>query len=122
MALYFPNITVYIIILSISNLSFLYTMVSKKISKKYKIMNFVNVIIVDLFLILIVEIANTNGINIYNQLNIYSNSNLLVLLQLTTATFTSWLLISLLLSAHNKLKKYDKKEELPLPEIIFEDI
>ena len=122
MALYFPNITVYIVILFISNFSFLYSIISKKVDKKNKIINFINVLIIDLFLILIVDITNKNNINIYDQLIIYSNSSLLVLFQLTTALFTSWILISLLVSAHNKLKKYDKKEDIPLPEIIFEDI
>lgn len=122
MALYFPNLTVYIVILAISNLSFLYSMISKKIEIKYKITNFINTLIIDLFLILIVDMVNKGNINIYDSLVIYSNSNLLVLFQLSTAIFTSWILINLLFSAHKKLKKYDKNEENVLPEIIFDDI
>ena len=122
MALYFPNITIYIIMLFTSNLFLIYSIFSKKVSKKNKILNFINALIINLFLILIIDIVKRNGINVYDQLNIYSNSNLLVLLQLTSATFTSWILISLLLSAHNKLKKYDQKENNKMPEIIFEDI
>ena len=52
----------------------------------------------------------------------FSNSNLLVLLELTSAVFVSWILILLLISAHKKLKKYDDIEYPKMPEIIFEDV
>ena len=122
MALYFPNITVYVIMLFISNFFLIYSMFNKKVDTKNKIINFINSLIVNLFLILIIDIVKKNSINVYDQLNIYSNSNLLVLLQLTSATFTSWILIKLLLSAHSKLKKYDINTNNKMPEIIFEDI
>lgn len=122
MALYFPNITVYFIILFISNFSFIFSLFSKKVNKKNKIVNFINSLIINLFLLLIIETIKTNNIDIYNQLSIYTNSNLLVLLQLNSALFTSWILITLLFSAHEKLKKYDEKEKLVMPEIIFEDV
>lgn len=120
-ALYFPNLAVYIIILSISNFSFFYSIFSKKIYKTNKIINFLETLIVDIFLIIITDIVSTNNINVYDELTIYSNSSLLVLLQLTSSIFASWILLLLLVSAHRKLKKYDNKE-LDKPEIIFEDI
>jgi len=122
MALYFPNLTIYIIILIVSNFFFIFSLFSKKLNVKNKIINFINALIINLFLVLIVDIINKNNIDIYDQLSIYSNSNLLVLLQLTTAIFTSWILLCLLFSAHKKLKKYDKKELPAMPEIVFEDI
>lgn len=122
MALYFPNITVYFIILFISNLFFIYSLIGRRINKKHKIINFVNALIINLFLILIIDIVKSNSINIYNELSIYTNSNLLVLMQLNSSIFTSWILISLLVSAHEKLKKYDEKELPEMPEIVFEDV
>ena len=121
-ALYFPNLTIYIIILIISNFFFFYSIFSKKIDRKYKLLNFVNVLIIDIFLIIIIDTVKTNNINVYDELNIYSNSNLLVLLEMTSAIFVSWILLSLLVKTHNKLKKYDKKELPKMPEIVFEDI
>lgn len=121
MALYFPNIIIYFIIVFISNFSFIYSLVNKKVDKKHKIINFINALIVNLFLILIVDLIKKGNINIYDQIDIYTNSNLLVLLQMSSALFVSWLLINLLVSAHNKLKKYDKAELPKMPEIIFED-
>ena len=122
--LYFPSLASYIIILIVSNFMFIYSIISKKTNIKYKILNFVNALIINLFLILIVDIVKNNNINVYEKLTVYSNSNLLVLLELTTALFTSWILIYLLFKAHDKLKVYDKEKnkEAPLKEIIFEKI
>ena len=121
LALYFPDLTVYIIILSITNFFFFYSIFSKRLSHFNKIINFVNALIIDIFLILIIDIVNANDINVYEKLTIYSNSNLLILLELTSAVFTSWILIILFLKAYRKLKKIDKKES-NIAEIVFEDI
>lgn len=121
MAIYFPNVTVYFITIFISNFFLIYTLFRKKIYKKYKIINFINALIVDLFLILIMDTVKTNSIDIYNQVSMYTNFDIMVLMQLNSAIFISWILISLLASAHDKLKKYDKKELPKMPEIIFDD-
>ena len=115
-ALYFPSLGVYIVIIIISNFSFFYSVFSKKLHKNVKIINFFEVLIVDMLLIFITDIVSTNKINVYEKLDIYSNSSLLVLLQLTSSVFASWILLLLLSKARRKLEKYDK------PDIVFEDI
>lgn len=121
MALYFPNLYVYLSILIITNTAFICSLIKKNIKKAYKITNFVISLILDVFLVLIVDTINTNSIDIMETITIYTNSYLLVLLQLTSALFVSWLLILLLISAKEKLKKYDVKTNKK-PEIIFEDL
>ena len=121
-ALYFPSLAIYFLIISVSNFSFFYSIFSKKINKTVKFINFIQVLIINIFLILIVDIISKNNINIYDGVSIYAHSNLLVLLELTTSIFVSWILILLLASAHRKLKKYDVEEKAKLPEIVFEEI
>lgn len=121
MAIYFPNTTVYFVILFVVNFFFVFSLFRKKLSKKFKIINFINALIIDLFLILIMDTVKTNSIDIYDQISMYANYNLMILMQLNSATFISWILISLLVSAHTKLKKYDKKELPQMPEIVFDD-
>ncbi len=121
MSIYFPNITVYFMMLFISNFFFIFSLLRKKISKKFKIINFINALIVDLFLILIMDIVTTNSIDIYDKISMYTNFNVMILMQLNSAIFLSWILISLLVSAHDKLKKYDKKELPEMTEIVFDD-
>lgn len=120
-AIYFPNLTVYIVILCIINTSFFYSIFSKKIESSNKILNFICTLIINIILVAIVDIVNKNGINVYEPLTVYSNSNLLVLLEITTSIFISWILLTLLISAHRKLKKYDNSG-LKKPDIVFEDI
>ena len=120
MALYFPNLAVYIVILVTSNIIFVYTTLSKSVRKIYKIINTLSALIIDTFLVLIVDIVNKNGINVHDEITIYTNSNLLVLLELTTAVFLSWLLLNLLVTAKHKLEKFDRKKDPDMPEIIFE--
>ena len=120
MALYFPNLAVYIVVLFISNIMLIYSILNRSICKSYKIVNVLSAFLTDIFLVLIVDIVNKNSINVYEQINVYTNSDLLVLLQLTTAVFVSWLLINLFITAHRKLKRYDKKQYPDMPEIIFD--
>ena len=117
-ALYFPSISNYLIILGISNFFLIYSVISKKVDFKHRLLNIISAVIIDAFLVIIMEIVSTNKISIYDKVTLYSNSNLLVLLELTTSIFTSWILFNLLISAHQKLKKYDKVE---LPELIFDE-
>ncbi len=120
MALYFPNLAVYIVILIISNVMFVYSTSSKRVRKSYKLINTFSALIIDTFLVLIVDIVNKNNINVHDEINVYTNPSLLVLLELTTAIFVSWLLLNLLITAKHKLEKYDKKKYPEMPEIIFD--
>lgn len=120
MALYFPNIVVYTSVLIISNVFFIMSLFSKKIIKSHKISNIVNSLFLDFLLILVIDVLSKNNINILDEINLYTNSTLLVLLQLSMGIFTSWLLVNLILSAHCKLKKFDKIEYPEMPEILFE--
>lgn len=121
MAIYFPSTTVYFIMLFISNFFLIFSLFRKKIKLKYKIINFINTLITDLFLILIMDTVKSNSIDIYNAISMYTNFNVMILMQLNSAIFISWMLIILLVSAHDKLKKYDKKELPEMPEIVFDN-
>ena len=121
MAIYFPSTTIYFIILFIANFFFVFSLFRRKLNKKYKIINFVYTLITDLFLILIMDTVKVNSIDIYDKISMYTNFNVMILMQLNSASFLSWVLINLLVSAHSKLKKYDKKELPHMPEIVFDD-
>lgn len=120
MALYFPNLPVYISVILISNIVFIASIFNKRQTKVQKITNTINAIFLNFLLILIIEVVRKNNINIYEEITLYTNSNLLVLLELSMGIFVSWILISLFISAHKKLKKYDKNEYPEMPEIIFD--
>ena len=118
-ALYFPNLAVYLAIIIISNVFYFISVFSKKTSKRHNIVNIANALILDVLMIFIIDIVNKNNINVYEKLTVFSNSKLLVLLELSTGIFSSWILLNLFISLKEKLEKYDDKEYPDMPEIIF---
>lgn len=120
MALYFPSLPIYASIILISNVSLVLVIFKKRKLKTKKIINLINTILLDFLMILVIDIVSKNNINIYEDINLYTDSTLLVLLELSMGIFVSWLLINLVLSAKIKLQKFDKKENKIMPEIIFD--
>lgn len=118
--LYFPNLPIYITILIISNVCLIISLISRKESKIRRIINLISSSILDLLFVFIISVVSMYDINIYEEINLYTNSTLLVLLELSTGIFTSWILIRLFESAHTKLKKYDEKQYPEMQEIIFD--
>lgn len=106
LTLYFPSIGVYMFLLIIVNIGFIYTLI-KNIHKSYKILTGIISIILDLLFIIIINIILENKIDITSEITLYTNSNLLVLLELSTALFVSWLLLIIFISAYLKLKVLD---------------
>lgn len=120
MALYFPSLPVYISVVLISNISFIISISIKRTTKIQKITNAINFALLDFIFVLLISFVNKYNINIYEEINLFTNPTLLALLELSTGIFVSWILVNLFISAHNKLKKYDKKEYPDIPEIIFD--
>lgn len=118
MALYFPKLPIYGFVLVINNLVFIMSIFNKNTPKQKKIINMISAILLNFFLILIIDVVSKNNINIHDEINLYTDSNLLVLLELSMGIFISWILANLIISAHLKLKKYDKT--VTPPEIIFD--
>lgn len=120
LTLYFPSIGVYMLLLIIVNIGFIYTLI-KNINKSYKILTGIISIILDLLFILIINIIIDNKIDITSEITLYTNSNLLVLLELSTAIFVSWILLIIFISAYLKLQVLDNnllfEKDLSYPEM-----
>lgn len=120
MTLYFPNVGVYMMLLIIINISFIYCL-AKNIHKSYKVLTGIISIFLDLLFILIINFILENNIDITSDITLYTNSKLLVLLELSTALFVSWILLIFFISAYLKLKKLDNNllfdQNLAYPEM-----
>lgn len=124
MALYFPNLITYLIVVLILNVSLFYSLINKNIIKSQRAINCISGFIIDLFLIGIIQISSKSNVDLSNSIQVYSNSYLMVLFQLTMGIFLSWILVLLILSASEKLKKYDESSKNVInyvPEIIFDE-
>ena len=95
--IFFPNFSTYIIILIITNIFFLIPFLSKKASKTFQIINTIWYFIIMVLALLSLEVINENNINIYERLNVFSNSKLLVLIQTSTIFFVFWIILDLII-------------------------
>lgn len=124
--IYFPSIYVYISILVIILLSTIVTLLNKKTKTTYKIINSTTFIINSLLFILILNIIAKNKIDIFSVSSLYTNTALVVTLEISTGLFLVWL--SLLLIAYvteNIIERItNKKEEYIInkEENIFQDL
>lgn len=103
MQIFFPNLATYIIIILITNIIFLYTVLSKNIKNSSKIFNIIFYTVITILMFYTLEQIIVNDINIYQFDTVYSNGNLTTLVQCTTLLFTLWIIIIINKLIINKL-------------------
>ncbi len=91
--IFFPNLATYIIIILTTNIIFLYSLLSKKIKNFNKIFNIIFFTMIMILMLYTLEQIISNHINIYQFKEVYSNNNILTLIQSTTLLFTLWIII-----------------------------
>ena len=106
-ALYFPNLGIYVVMLIITNGTFIYNLISKKTSKSAKGITGVINIIIDFIFIMIVGIISSEKIDVTSEVKLYSDTTILTLLQMSMALFASQYLLLLLIMASHKFKRFD---------------
>lgn len=112
--IYFPTILQYIIMLIISLIIMLISIFSKKISKFVKRLNIAVLILNTFLFFLILDQINNTTVDLSNKISIYSETSLLVLLELSILIFAIWIIVLMLYKIINKLskKKYEKDQDL----------
>ena len=109
--LFFPNLAVYILVLILVNFLVIKSIFSLKNKKLEKIINISFFMIFNIIFYLIVNNIIENNINIYEQLSIYTNNELLNLIGLNMKLFLIWILIILVINLINYLiVKLDNKK------------
>ena len=120
MQIFFPNIATYLIIIIITNIIFLYTILNKNSKTNSKIINSTFFTIIMVIMIMTIEQISKNKINVYVQEEVYTNKNILALIEATTLIFGIWLLIilskivlkKLINKSNEKIKKEFKEKEI----------
>ncbi|MDD2505537.1 MAG: hypothetical protein PHF21_04655 [Bacilli bacterium] len=109
--IYFPSVLEYILVLLISIIILFVSIINKKIKKIIKHINiFVLIINSFLFFLILDELAITN-VDLTNKISIYTNSNLMMLLELSIIIFIIWIVGLILYKTIKTLspKKSDEK-------------
>lgn len=90
--IYFPSIYLYITTLILLLVVFIMSILSIKLSKTYKVINTTAFIINNIFLAIILNIIAKNKIDIFSVNSLYTNTNLVVILELNMSMIIIWLL------------------------------
>lgn len=107
--LFFPNLAIYTLIIIISNILIIKT-IFRKNNKVLKNINIIFFILFNIIFYLIIDNVSKNNINVYEQLSIYTNSDLLVLIQVSMYLFMFWLIILFIDKFSNKFIIGKKKQ------------
>lgn len=110
--LFFPNLAFYILILVLVNIITIRSNFSKN-SMFMKIFNIIFFVIFNILFYLIINNIVVNKVNVYEQLSIYTNKNLLVLVELSMKLFVIWVGVLLFNYVVNRLTfmTYKRKNE-----------
>ena len=111
--IYFPSVYVYLGIITIILISTIITLLNKNTKKIYKIINSTTLILNSMLFILILNIIAKNKIDVFSINSLYTNTPLVVTLEISTGLFLLW--ISLLLIAYTTnciIERMTYKEEI----------
>ena len=105
--LYFPSLGLYVSIVILSNIIFILLNIQKNIRKSYRIVSLVTAVILNVLFIFVAGVMTKNKIDISTPINLYTNSTLLVLLQISMAIFLIFILLILFIRIYIKMKMLD---------------
>ena len=91
--IYFPSTYTYLFTLIVFDVIVFVTLMKDKVSKAYKWIHGIFFFIMHFVLILILELLANNKIDIFSKTSLFSNKNLVMLLELSMNVFIVWLVL-----------------------------
>lgn len=122
MTLYFPNFITLFVVVVLCSIIALVSFFSKKMYRINKIINITAFAIIQMLFVLTLTVIRSNNINIYADNALYTNSDVLTLMQLLIGTFTLQVIAILIINGINKVTDILDKRSTPLAEDINEQI
>lgn len=89
--IYFPSIYLYISTLVIVLFAFLFSIINVKLRRVYKIINRIMFVINSIIFVIILNIIAKNKIDIFSVSSLYTNTNLVGLLEISMSIFLIWI-------------------------------
>ena len=90
--IYFPSVYVYIDTLLIVAIAFITSMFNKMLNKIYKIINGITFVMNNILLAIILNIIAKNKIDVFTPNELYTNINLVAVLEISIGLFVLWVL------------------------------
>lgn len=101
--IYFPSIYIYIALLVLVDLIFIISLLSKKIRKAYKIINSMVFILNNILFAVVLNIIAKNKIDIFSASSLYTNINLVAVLEISINLVILWILSLLVIYITNSI-------------------
>lgn len=105
-AIYFPNLAIYLIALIVVNVIFLVSVFKKDISKVIKNINVIVFAIMNYLLALILNIIHTHKLDVFTQTSVYGNKEAQALIELSSTIFLIWVFFLLI---YKMIMMYQRK-------------
>lgn len=93
--IYFPNLAAYVIMILIASAIFIKSIFSKRINSVIRNINIGVYMIILYFLFLLGQVVLMHKINIYSDLAVYQNEEMMILVEITMILFSIWIIILL---------------------------
>lgn len=90
--IYFPSVYVYVGTLLIVTIAFITSMFNKMLNKIYKIINGITFVMNNILLTIILNIIAKNKIDVFTPNSLYTNINLVAVLEISIGLFVLWVL------------------------------
>ena len=117
--IYFPSTYVYFFILLTIDIVTIISLIKNDKNKPYKNINTVFCFIIHFILIFILELLSKNKIDIFSKTSLFSNKELIILLELSVNVFIIWIITNLFVYLTNtitlKIEQYNNIEEPTKP-------
>lgn len=105
-AIYFPNLAIYLVALIVVNIIFLVSVFKQDISKIIKNLNAIVFAIMNYLLALILNIIHTNKLDVFTQTSVYGNKEAQALIELSSTIFLIWIFF---LVSYKMIMMYQRK-------------
>lgn len=115
--LVFPNIAVYAGMIITSNILLLTGLLKDKTSKLVKIINVIFYSIIGYMTFLTLDVITKDKVDVYSELDVYSNETLFALLQISMIIFLIWIIIRIIIKVVTKFSKKEEVVEAMVPEV-----
>lgn len=116
MTLYFPNFITLFVVIIISAIICLITVFRKKMPKAIRITNFVGFAVVQTLFCLVLVAIQSNDVNIYKENALYSNSDVLTLMQLLMGAFLLQIVTVCVITLINRITEMIEEKDNILSE------
>lgn len=107
---YFPNLAVYLAAIIITNIVLLISIFNYKITKAIKNLNIIIFTIMNFLFILVLNVINSNNLDIFSKESVYKNRQAQGLIELSSTIFIVWIIFLII---YRIILIYLKKEYRP---------